>query len=557
MDPESPRGSLNHHLPEERLDALTGTARRRRSAGPQARVLVGAGDCGYAVGAADLIEALRDAARETSIPVVAAGCTGRCHAAVEVTIQRPGVADWTWSNVTPAQATALIAIAAGERAPSAAPGGFAWEDGGLPPFLAGQRRALLASTGRCDPVSLDEALLRGRYRGLARALGSTPEAVIADITRANLAGRGGAYFPAAIKWEGARTGGAAPRYLVVNAEEGEPGVFKDRHLLEGDPHLAIEGMLVAAYAIGAARIIVFLNGLASLARERLDAALDQARERGLIGEQVLGSEFSCEVEVRRGAGGYVLGEESAMLESIEGRRPMPRVRPPFPTVSGLWGRPTVINNVETLACAALVLEHSPDWFVTLGTSRWPGTKLICVSGDVARPGLVEVEIGTPLREVIDGMAGGVAGGQTLQAVLTGGPSGVLAPPSLLDTPLEPRRDDLLLGSGNVVVFDDTQSLFGIVRRLTRFNAEESCGKCTPCREGVNRMREILDRVDRGETRAGDRRDLLDLGEVAASASICGLGQMAPNPILSALRHFALPELDGQGEEVADGAYRHR
>jgi len=545
--------------PAQALDALVAGARRRlarRGRGQLARLLVGAGGCCQAVGAAEVAEAVRRevAAQGAPVAVVEAGCTGMCHADVQVTLQRQGQPDVTWDRVEPRRSATLLEIAVGRRPPASLASAFCWAAepaDALPgiaqvPFLAGQRRVLLEPTGRVDPVDVDEALCRGVYRGLAHTLALAPEAVIEAIQRAGLSGRGGAYFPTAVKWMACRQAGRPPRYLVVNAEEGEPGVFKDRHLLEGDPHRVIEGLLIAAYTLGAEQVFVYVNGLAPVARARVAAALRQAEARGLAGVGILGSNFSCRVQVREGAGGYVLGEETVLLESLEGRRAMPRLRPPQAVEVGLWGQPTTINNVETLANVPLILERGADWFAGLGMPHGPGTKLVAVSGDVARPGLVEVPLGTPLRHVLVDLAGGVPEGRALQAVLTGGPSGNLVPRDLLDAPLAPGHPEVLLGSGNLVALDETRSLLEVVRRLTRFNAAESCGKCTPCREGVNRMWEILERVASGRARQADREDLSYLGDVAAAASLCGLGKMAPNPVQSALRHFTLPALSPEG-----------
>jgi NADH-quinone oxidoreductase subunit F len=545
--------------PTQVLNALVVAARRRlarRRGGQVARLLVGAGGCCQAVGAAEVAEALRRevAAQGAPVAVVEAGCTGMCYADVQVTLQRHGQPDVTWDRVEPHRSAALLEIAVGRRPPASLAAAFLWaaeSADGLPglahvPFLAGQRRLLLEPTGRVDPVDVDEALLRGVYRGLAHALALGPEAVIEAIQRAGLSGRGGAYFPTAVKWAACRQAGRPPHYLVVNAEEGEPGVFKDRHLLEGDPHRVVEGLLIAAYAIGAEQVFIYVNGLAPVSRARVAAARRQAEARGLLGAGILGSDFGCRIEVREGAGGYVLGEETVLLESIEGRRAMPRLRPPHAVEVGLWGQPTTINNVETLANVPLILERGAAWFVELGTTHGPGTKLVAVSGDVARPGLLEVPLGTPVRHVLMDLAGGVPEGRALQAILTGGPSGNLVPPDLLDAPLAPRHPEVLLGSGNLVALDETRPLLDAVRRLTRFNAEESCGKCTPCREGVNRMWELLERVARDGARPTDREDLAHLGDVAAAASLCGLGKMAPNPVQSALRHLTLPGLRPEG-----------
>jgi NADH:ubiquinone oxidoreductase subunit F (NADH-binding)/NADH:ubiquinone oxidoreductase subunit E len=485
------------------------------------RLLVAAGGCGTAVGARDVLAALRGEVdkRGLAVDVVEAGCTGRCFDAVEVTLTRPGLPEARWGRLTIADAARVVDVAAGESPPPSAD----------QPNTAGQQRVLLEWAGRVDPIDADEALARGVYAGLRRALARAPDEVIDEVKRSGLSGRGGAYFPTGLKWEACRAGGEAPRYLVVNAEEGEPGVFKDRHLLEGDPHRVIEGALIAAYAIGAEDVFVYVNGQASLAIERLRAAL-----RAAVSSQVLGSTWACRVEVREGGGGYVLGEETVLLESIEGRRPMPRVRPPQPTTAGLWGRPTVINNVETLANVPLILERGAEWFRRLGSPRHPGTKLVAVTGDVMRPGLVEVSMGTPLRDVLDLAGGGIPDGRTCQAVLSGGPSGEFTSADDLDLALEPRTPGLLLGSGNLLVLAETRSIGDLVQRLARFNAEESCGKCTPCREGTRRLVDLLDH-------GYDRVELEALSEIVGAASLCGLGRMAPGPILSALRLRALPE----------------
>jgi NADH:ubiquinone oxidoreductase subunit F (NADH-binding) len=499
---------------------------------------------------------LQDEARALDAPVAiaAAGCTGLCDRNVQVTLLRPERPEVTWANVRPDDATGLLDIALGLHPPGAFANGWSWSAGGsdgLPgidaiPELAGQTRVLLGDTGRVEPIDCDAALARGRYRGLGAALMSTPLEVIETIDRSGLRGRGGAYFPVATKWRGCAEAEDSIRYVVVNAEEGEPGVFKDRHLLEGDSHLALEGMLIAAYATGAERVIVFLNGDAHVSASRLAAAIESARSCGLIGPRILGTDFACEIEIRLGAGGYVLGEESTILEAIEGHRPMPRVRPPFPVHRGLWGHPTTINNVETLAAAAIVMTDGAEAFRQHGTEEFPGTKFVCLSGDVAHPGVVEIEIGAPMRQVIEGIGGGVQDGRPLQAVLTGGPSGVLVPPASLDLPLEPRRADILLGSGNLIVIDDRHDLLDVVTRLAAFNAHESCGKCTPCREGTRRMESILIRAGRGESRETDRNELLALCDIAEHASICGLGQMAPNPVRSGLLHFDLRGLEVRG-----------
>ena len=509
-------------------------------------ILIGTGQCGLATGSATIANALR-AASNGRVAIIESGCNGLCFLNPQVTVMAADRPPLTLGPIREGDCNGLIDLALGASPPPDLGAVLSWDPHSPSrapiiadhPWFADQRRWLMRSAGFVDPISMDAALERGRYRGLAQALEATGEELIDVVMSTGLGGRGGAYFPIARKWQGCRAGGPKPRYLVVNAEEGEPGVVKDRHLMEADPHLIVEGMLLAAYAIEADKIIVFINGHAHPSIERMTAAIEAARARNLVGHNILGSDFSCEIAIQFGAGGYVLGEESAMLEALEGHRPMPRVRPPFPVIEGLFGHPTDISNVETLANVALIAAEGPEGFLANGTDLWHGTKLITVSGDVERPGVYEIPFGLSLRTVVEQIAGGVREGRPLQAVLSGGPSGMLVPPSMLDTPLEPRRLDVLLGSGNLIVLDDRHDLLEIVQRLTLFNACESCGKCTPCREGVHRMAEILDRVAHDRTRATDREDLLLLCDLAAHASICGLGQMAPNPVRTGLMRFDL------------------
>ncbi|MBI5290086.1 MAG: NAD(P)H-dependent oxidoreductase subunit E [Chloroflexi bacterium] len=409
------------------------------------------------------------------------------------------------------------------------PSGVTAEERTVRNSRSGEVRRLLARCGSIDSERIDAAIARGAYAGLARAREMQPDGIVQAVEDSRLLGRGGAYFPVATKWKATRAH-PQPRYLVVNAEEGEPGVFKDRTLIELDPHLLVEGILIAARAIEPAAIYVYVNGEASLAAERLRRALHDAGVRGLI------DDGTPPIEIRRGAGGYVCGEESVILSSIDGHRAVPRLRPPFPVDAGLWGRPTVINNVETLCNLPFILVEGPDAFRACGTPEHPGTKLVCVSGAVSDAGVYEVPFGTTLRHIIDVLAGGPQRGSALRAVLCGGPSGTLLPPSLLDAPFAPGRLDdsgASPGAGGIVVIDDAMSIRDVVRHLTAYNARESCGKCTPCREGTARMLEAL-----GDARPDARQDLDDLSEAIQAASLCGLGQMAPLPYLSARRYFA-------------------
>jgi NADH:ubiquinone oxidoreductase subunit F (NADH-binding) len=379
---------------------------------------------------------------------------------------------------------------------------------------------LLRTIGRVDPlIGAPNA-----YEGLDRALELGSDAVWELVKASGLRGRGGAYFPVGAKWETARNTAHARKILLVNAEEGEPGIYKDRHLLEGDPHRVLEGIQIAALGIGATDVVIFVNGEAHLARERLLAALE--RTRGLGVERV-------PVEVRLGSGGYVLGEETALINTIHGQRAEPLARPPFPAVSGLYACPTVINNVETLTNLPDILLQGVEWFRSTGSAQTPGTKLVSLAGAVRRPGLYEAPLGTPLRTIVDAYGGGVIG--TLGAVLVGGPSGSILPPELLDTPFDVH--DLqavggVLGAGGIVPLTADQCPVAAVRELSAYNARESCGKCTPCREGTVRMLAMFDDLPRT-----DLATLNDLNDVLAFGSLCGLGQMAPNPVRALLRHF--------------------
>jgi NADH-quinone oxidoreductase subunit F len=370
------------------------------------------------------------------------------------------------------------------------------------------------------------------------------------MRRSELLGRGGAAFPTWAKWEGAAKAPGQPKYFVINADESEPGTFKDRVLLEGDPCRVLEGAIIGAYAIGASRIYIYIRGEYPLAIERVEAALQELREAGYLGERILGSDFSIDVEVRSGAGAYICGEETALFESIEGKRGFPRVKPPFPTTHGLFGKPTAINNVETLAQTPYIINQGPDAFLRLGTADSAGPKLLCVSGDVVRPGLYEIGFGVTLRHLIENLAGGVVGGK-LQALLIGGAAGTFATPAQLDTPITfqgLRAAGLTLGSGAIMVFNDKRDLRDILRRLARFFAHESCGKCYPCQLGTQRQYEILDRLAEGQPLPGDVIRLQDVGWTMTDASLCGLGQTAASAVLSAMKHW--PDL------FTNGSARH-
>jgi NADH:ubiquinone oxidoreductase subunit F (NADH-binding)/NADH:ubiquinone oxidoreductase subunit E len=532
----------------EALDDLVRQARARRASAPALRIIVQVGTCGLAVGANAVLRAVREAVRVSGLAceVVEGACDGMCYAAPVVGVERAG---WPWfvlERVTAAAAPALVErLASGPDSFDAGGSpGVVWADsawGGLTPagahpFWRGQERVLLERAGTSDPGALDDALLAARYRQLARALDGRPDDVIAEVKGAGLQGRGGAFFPAAVKWQTCREAPGEPKYLVMNGEEGEPGIFKDRHLMEADPHRLLEGVLVAAYAAGATRVILYVHGEADLAAARLAHAVVDAEAAGIVGARMLGRDVECQVQIRRGAGGFVLGEETALLESIEGRRAQPRTRPPFPVESGLWGKPTVINNVETLAAVPAILALGAARFRALGTDPAPGTKVFGLSGPIARPGVVEVRNGVTLSSLLHDVGGGRHGGGRLLGALVGGPSGSVVPASLFDVPMEPRGQ-VSPGTGGIVAIPDGTSIVDVVKTLLAFNAAESCGKCTPCREGAPRLLAMVDELRAAPDDETGARRARDLAETMQSASLCGLGQAAPIALLRALEQF--------------------
>ncbi|NMB01882.1 MAG: NADH-quinone oxidoreductase subunit NuoF [Firmicutes bacterium] len=408
-------------------------------------------------------------------------------------------------------------------------------------FYKKQHRVVLANCGRIDPESIKEYIAVGGYEACGKALTEmTPEQVIAEVKAAGLRGRGGAGFPTGLKWEFTRQTPSDKKYLICNADEGDPGAFMDRSLLEGDPHRIIEGMIIAAYAIGADEGYVYVRAEYPLAIRRLEIALEQAKEYGFLGENIFDSGFNFELKIKKGAGAFVCGEETALMASIEGKRGMPRPKPPFPSVSGLWGKPTNINNVETFGNVPDIIRKGSDVYKLIGTEKSTGTKVFALTGKINNTGLVEVPMGMSLREIIYDIGGGVSDGRNLKAVQIGGPSGGCIPADLLDLPIDYeslQEAGAMMGSGGMVVMDDSTCMVDVARFFLKFTQSESCGKCTPCREGTKRMLEILDRICSGEGKEGDIELLEELGEHIISTSLCQLGGSAPNPVLSTLQYF--------------------
>jgi NADH-quinone oxidoreductase subunit F len=402
-------------------------------------------------------------------------------------------------------------------------------------------RLALSNVGVADPASLDDYRAHAGMAAFHKALRTmSPAQVIEEVKASKLVGRGGAAFPTGQKWQLTADNPPGPRYVICNADESEPGAFKDRVLLEEDPFRILEGLLVACYAVGAEQGFVYIRGEYRRGYERIISAVRQLEAAGYLGERILGSDFQCRIEVRRGAGAYICGEETALMESIEGKRGFPRLKPPFPTTAGLWGRPTAINNVETLTAVPPIVLYGSRWYTSLGTAESAGTKLLAVSGSVVRPGVYEVPFGVPLRHLIDDLAGGLRAGRTLQAILTGGAAGAFLTAEQLDTPLtfeDFKQVGGTIGAGTIMVFDDSVDLRDILARIGDFFAHESCGKCYPCQMGTQRQAEILRRVAHGQAAPGDAATLAELGQVMTDASICGLGQTAAMAIVSAQKRW--------------------
>ncbi|NLJ64726.1 MAG: NADH-quinone oxidoreductase subunit NuoF [Christensenellaceae bacterium] len=482
---------------------------------------------------------------ENEIKVIRTGCFGLCEAGPVIIVYPEGT---FYSHVKPADVKEiveehllkgrvvrrLVYVEKGEH-----------PDAGKPldeiSFYKHQTRVALRNCGVIDPENIDEYIAFDGYMALAKCLTEmSPQEVIDLVTEANLRGRGGGGFPAGNKWQFAANSKSDKKYVICNADEGDPGAFMDRSVLEGDPHSVLEAMAICGYAIGSDEGYIYVRAEYPIAVERLKTAINQAREYGLLGKNILGSDFSFDIHLRLGAGAFVCGEETALMASIEGKRGEPRPKPPFPAVSGLFGKPTNINNVETYANVPPIINKGVEWFHSMGTERSPGTKVFALGGKINNTGLVEVPMGTPLRTVIYDIGGGIPKNKKFKAVQTGGPSGGCIPSSLLDVPIE--YDSLveigsMMGSGGMVVMDEDNCMVDIARFFLDFTVEESCGKCTPCRIGTKRMLEILDRIVEGKGEDGDIERLERLARTISSSSLCGLGQTAPNPVLSTLRYF--------------------
>ncbi len=540
-------------------------AQYRREAPQKPVIFLGTGTCGLGAGAGKTLSAVKKhlADKGLDADVVEVGCVGLCAVEPLLEVQPVGRARVIFRQATADKAPALLdGVLSGnlpreqvlaQYRPPAGSGQQAWD--GVPmldehPFFAPQTRWVLANCGVIDPRSIEEYIARGGYQAFTKVLrGSTRQELCEMVEASGLRGRGGGGFPTGKKWKFALNTPADQKYLVCNADEGDPGAFMDRAVIEGDPHRLLEGMAIAAYAIGATKAYVYIRAEYPLAIARLKEAIAQAKEYGLLGRDILSSGFNLEILIKMGAGAFVCGEETALINSIEGRRGMPRPRPPFPAISGLFGKPTVINNVETLANLPAIAANGAEWFAAVGTAGSKGTKVFALSGKVANTGLVEVRMGTPIREILFDIGGGIPNGKQFKAVQIGGPSGGCIPTEHLDIQIDYeslKTVGAMMGSGGLVVMDEDTCMVDVAKFFMDFIQRESCGKCIPCREGTRRMLEILQRITR--SRRGEKGiDALErfkgvmyltrLAEVIQDTSLCGLGQTAPNPVLSTLRWF--------------------
>ena len=470
------------------------------------------------------------------VQLVPTGCMGLCSRGTLVRVKRRGGDDTMYADVTPEVGKRIIKEHIDRRDPV----DDHIIDEGVP-FFASQERVVLANGGIMDPDRIEGYVAHGGYRALEKALGSmTPEEVVEQISASGLRGRGGAGYPTGSKWGLLAGATGDQKYVVANGDEGDPGAYMDRTVMEDDPHRLLEGLTLAAYATGASKAYIYVRAEYPRAIQRLDHAIRVARRNRLLGRRILESDFNLDVEVRIGAGAFVCGEETALLASIEGRRGQPRLRPPYPTESGLWGAPTMIQNVETLANISSIVLNGADWFSSIGTPESTGTKVFALAGDLVNTGLIEVPMGTSLRHIVEDIGGGVPNGRSFKAAQTGGPSGGCIPAEHLDTPVAYetlRALGSIMGSGGLIVMDDTTKMPEVARFFMEFSMDESCGKCAPCRTGTVQLHGLLDRIATGSGTKRDVKDLEHLCAVVRDTSLCGLGQAAPNPVLSTLHYF--------------------
>ena len=503
-------------------------------------VRVGMASCGIAAGARRVYDSLSVRIQNKKLPVIvkSTGCVGMCYNEPLVEVVSPAGERVLYRNVTPEKMERIINehILGGKPVTDLAVSTAEWNS-----LMGKQKRIVLRNCGVIDPENIDDYIGSGGYEALKKAITQmTPESVINEVLKSGLRGRGGAGFSTGTKWNLARQAPGSPKYLVCNADEGDPGAFMNRNVLESDPHSIVEGMIIAGYAVGASAGYIYCRAEYPLALERLGLTLAKARERNFLGENILGKGFDFDIDIREGAGAFVCGEETALMLSIEGKRGMPRTRPPFPAESGLWGKPTNINNVETYSVVPWIIRNGADQYSMNGTEKSKGTRTFALAGKIARSGLVEVALGTTIREIVLDMGGGTSTGLEFKAIQIGGPSGGVIPARMADTRIDYESipaTGAIMGSGGLITMDSSSCMVDVAKYFLNFTQDESCGKCTFCRIGTLRMLEILEKITKGEGKIEDLGTLEKLAQSIKKNSLCGLGQSAPNPVLTTLRYF--------------------
>ncbi len=508
------------------------------------KILVGMGSCGIAAGAADVYHALENKieTENLDIELEKTACIGACYREPLVEVRVPGLPAVIYGDITVKRIRDIFEkhiqnkkiisewLLKGDNLQTS-------ED----ELFRKQVRIVLRNAGQINPERIEDYVARDGYKAIRRVLMEMkPEDVINEIKASGIRGRGGAGFPTGLKWQFARQSQSNEKYIICNGDEGDPGAFMDRSVMEGDPHSVLEGMMIGGYAIGAKEGVIYVRAEYPLAIQHLETAIRQAKKKGFLGKRILGTSFSFDISLKLGAGAFVCGEETALIASVEGKRGMPRLRPPFPAAQGLWNKPTNINNVETYANVPWIILNGSGAFARLGTEKSKGTKVFALAGKIKRGGMVEVPMGMPLRDVIFEIGGGIKNDREFKAVQLGGPSGGCVPASLLDTPVDYEslnQTGAIMGSGGMVVMDDRTCMVDVAKFFLHFTQEESCGKCTFCRLGTKRMLEILERITEGKGEEGDIEKLELLAENIKKNSLCGLGQTAPNPVLTTLKYF--------------------
>ena len=540
----------NTHI-EQAFSTIRQEAEKRWNAlkeAPVPKISIGMATCGIASGALDTKNALEEVLAERNIEaqIRSVGCIGHCYAEPVVIMENPGFPPIFYHQVTPGKAKMLVKSFLEEGDPLFEHVLGAMEENDLIPQVSDfprfnqEKRVVMERCGQIDPEEIDDYIAGGGYSTFVKVLQSEPEEVIQEVMNSGLRGRGGAGFPTGKKWESARHAEGEEKIVICNADEGDPGAYMDRTILESNPHQVVEGIAICAYAVGAQKAIVYVRAEYPLAVKMVEKAIDQAKAIGLLGQDILGSSTHLEIELFRGSGAFVCGEETALIQSIEGNRGTPQHRPPYPAQKGLWSRPTVINNVKTLASVPPILKNGASWYQGIGTDNSPGTAIFSLVGDVIHAGLVEIPMGIQLRTLIFDICGGIPNKKGFKAVQIGGPSGGCLPESFLDTPID--FDSLteagaMMGSGGMVVMDEDTCMVNVARYFLDFTQKESCGKCTFCRIGSHHLLTILDRITKGEGREEDLETLESLCLDMKNGSLCGLGKTAPNPVLTSLKYF--------------------